>query len=106
MKAAWSIGRNSPDDLRSLATTLEISRAAFASIEPSRGEVGNGDRHRLDIALRNVELNHRVCRMRGCGAGDESAQQEACDAPSAPLRCIEVGVEVGHGLELLMRRRS
>ena len=36
MKAAGSIGANSPDDLRSFATTSEISRADFRSaIEPS-----------------------------------------------------------------------
>ena len=40
MKAAWSIGRNSPEDFRSFATTLEISRAVFASIEPSAEKSG------------------------------------------------------------------
>ena len=35
MKAAWSMGLNSPDDLRSLATTSEISCAASGSSEPS-----------------------------------------------------------------------
>ncbi len=35
MKAAWSIGANRPDDLRSAETTSEISLAVAGSSEPS-----------------------------------------------------------------------
>ena len=41
MKAAWSIGMNSPEDRRSFATTSEISRArSCGSIEPSPAKSG------------------------------------------------------------------
>ena len=103
MKAAGSIGKNSPDDLRSFDTTSEISRAAPASIVPSLAKVRDGDRHRLDIALGDVELNHRVCHV-GAGAGaDDQRIEEAAANRRARRWSIEEGDEVGHGFESLLR---
>ena len=84
MKAAWSIGRNRPDDFRSFATTLEISRGICID-RAVRGEVGMAIGIAWMLRLGNVELNHRACAMQGCGGCDESAQEEACDSQRAPL---------------------
>ena len=84
MKAAWSIGRNRPERFRSAPTTSAMS-APSCAIAAVGDEVRNGDRHRLDVALGDVELNHRVGRARL--RRRMRAQKEAGDAQRR--RCIE-----------------